>query len=176
MDWSSLWNLAGNWWFQLESSLLGRLCHLETFFGIGGGNNDSLTGSGEGVDRRLLDKYTLVRSEAKSDGVVLSVNIALLTSLLMLSGGGDMLLIMVRSFGEESSIKSTLWELISLPGVSRSSRRYPFDLSVYQPSIQTFTAWDCNFLSYTGFSTWAYLIDPKIHKWNTSGFCLVQTS
>jgi len=81
---------------------------LETFFGIGGGNNDSLTGSGEGADRRLLGKYTLVRSEAKSDGVVLSVNIALLTSLLMLSGGGDMLLIMVRSFGEESSIKSTL--------------------------------------------------------------------
>jgi len=81
---------------------------LETFFGVGGGNNDFLTGSGEGVDRRLSDKCTLVRSEAESDGVVLSVNIALLTSLLMLFGEGNMLSIMARSFGEESSIKSTL--------------------------------------------------------------------
>ena len=113
---------------------------METFFGAGGDDNDSLTGSREGVDGRLSGKCTLVGSEAKSDGVVLSVNIASLTSLLMLFGGGDILSIMARSFGEESSIKSTSQELISFLGVSRSSRQYPFDLSVYQPSIRTFTA------------------------------------
>ena len=87
---------------------MGRFCHLETFFGIGGIDNNSLTGSGGGVDGRLLGKCTLVGSGAENDGVVLSVDIASSTSLLMLSGGGDMLLIMARSFGEESLIKSTL--------------------------------------------------------------------
>jgi len=114
---------------------LGRFCHLETFFGAGGIDNNSLTSSGGGVDGRLLSKCTLVGLGAENNGVVLSVDIALSTSLLTLSGGGNMLLIMARSFGEESSIKSTSRELISFSGVSRSSRRYPFDLSVYQPSI-----------------------------------------
>jgi len=53
---------------------------------------------------------------------VLSVNIASLTSLLMLSGRDDILSIIARSFGKESSIKSTSQELISFLGVSRSSR------------------------------------------------------
>ena len=126
---------------------------METFFGAGGGDNDSLTGSREGVDGQLSGKCTLVGSEAESDGVVLSVDIISLTSLLMLSGEGDMLSIMARSFGKESSIKSTSQELISFPGISRSSRRYPFDSSVHQPSIQIFTAQDCNFPSHTGFGT-----------------------
>ena len=84
---------------------------------------------------------------------MLLVDIASLTSLLILSGEGDMLSIMARLFGEESSIKSTSQELISFPGVSRSSRQYPFDLSVYQPSIQTLTAQDYSFLSRTGLGT-----------------------
>jgi len=79
---------------------------LETFFGIGGDNNGSLTGSRKGVDRRLSDKCILVGSGAKIDGKMLSVDIASSTSLSMPSGGGDMLSIMVRSFGEESSMKS----------------------------------------------------------------------
>jgi len=132
---------------------LGRFCHLETFFGAGGIDNNSLTGSGGGVDGRLSGKCTLVGSGAENDGVVLSVDIALSTSLLMLSGGGDMLSIIARSFGEESSIKSTLRELISFPGVSRSSRRYPFNSSVHQPSIQTLTARDCSFPSCTSLGT-----------------------
>jgi len=101
---------------------LGRFCHLETFFGAGGSDNNSLTDSGEGVDGRLSGKCTLVESGAENDGIVLSVNIASLTSLLMLSGGGDVLSIIARSFGKESSIKSTSQELISFLGVSRSSR------------------------------------------------------
>jgi len=104
---------------------------LETFFGAGGGDNNSLTGSREKIDGRLSGKCTLVGSEAESDGVVLSVDIASLTSLLMFSGGDDILLIMARSFGEESLIKSTSRELISFPDVSRSLRQYPFDSSVY---------------------------------------------
>ena len=104
---------------------------METFFGAGGGDNNSLTGSKEEVDGQLSGKCTLVGSEAENNGVVLSVDIASLTSLLMLSGGDDILLIMARSFGEESSIKSTSRGLISFPGVSRSLRQYPFDSSVY---------------------------------------------
>jgi len=76
---------------------------LETFFGAGGGDNGSLTGSRGGVDKQLSGKCTLVRSGAEIDGEMLSVDIALLTSLSMLSRGGDMLSIMARSFGEESS-------------------------------------------------------------------------
>jgi len=113
---------------------------LETFFGAGEGDNSSLTGSRGGVDGRLSGKYTLVRSGTKIDGKMLSVDIALSTSLLMPSGGGDMLSIIVRLFSEESSMKSTSQELISFPDVSRSSRRYPFDSSVHHPSIQTLTA------------------------------------
>ena len=95
---------------------------METFFGAGGGNNGSLTGSRERVDGRLLGKCTLVGSGAEIDREMLSVDIASLTSLSMSSGEGDMLSIMVRSLGEESSMKSTSRELISFPGVSRSSR------------------------------------------------------
>jgi len=80
---------------------------LETFFGAGGGDNGSLTDSRGGVDGRLSDKCTLVRSGAKIDGEMLSVDIALLTSLSMPSREGDMLSIMVRSLSEESSMKST---------------------------------------------------------------------
>jgi len=53
----------------------------------------------------------------------------------MFSGGGSIFSIIARSLGEESSIKSILQELINFPGVSRSSGQYPFDLSVYHPSI-----------------------------------------
>jgi len=95
---------------------------LETFFGAGGGNNSSLTGLREGVDERLSGKCTLVRSGAEINGEMLSVDITLLTSLLMPSRGGDMLSIMVRSFGEESLMKLTSQELISFLGISRSSR------------------------------------------------------
>jgi len=80
---------------------------LETFFGAGGGNNSSLTGSRGEVDGQLSGKCTLVGLGAEIDGEMLSVDIALLTSLSMPSGEGDMLSIMVRSFGEESSMKST---------------------------------------------------------------------
>jgi len=69
----------------------------------------------------------------------------------MFSGGGSIFSIIARSLGEESSIKSILQELINFPGVSRSSGQYPFDLSVYHPSIQIFTAQEYSFLSYTGF-------------------------
>jgi len=79
---------------------------LETFFGAGGGDNSSLTGSRGRVDGRLSGKCTLVGSGAEIDEEMLSVDIASSTSLSMPSGGGDMLSIMVRSFGEESSIKS----------------------------------------------------------------------
>jgi len=80
---------------------------LETFFGAEGGDNGSLTGLRGGVDGRLSGKCTLVGSGAKIDGEMLSVDIASSTSLSMPSGGGNILSIMVRSFGEESSIKST---------------------------------------------------------------------
>jgi len=80
---------------------------LEIFFSAEGGNSSSLTGSREGIDRQLSGKCILVRSGAKIDGIVLSINITLSTSLLMLSGEGGMLSIMVRSLGEEFSIKST---------------------------------------------------------------------
>ena len=102
---------------------------------MGGGDNGSLTGSRGGVDGQLSDKCTLVGSETKIDGEMLSVNITLLTSLLMSSEGDDMLSIIVRSLGEESSMKSMSQELISFPGVSRSSRRYSFDSFVHHPSI-----------------------------------------
>jgi len=95
---------------------------LETFFGAGGGDNNSLTGSGGGVDGRLSGKCTLVGSEAKSDRVVLLVNIASSTSLLMLSRRGDILSMIAKSFGEESLMKSMSQELISFSGVFRSSR------------------------------------------------------
>ena len=107
---------------------------METFFGAGG-DNGFLTGSRGEVDERLSGKCTLVGSGAEIDREMLSVDIALSTSLSMLSREGDMLSIMARSFGEESSMKSTSRELISFLGVSRSSRRYPFDSSVYYPSI-----------------------------------------
>ena len=80
---------------------------METFFGAGEGDNSSLTGSRGGVDGQLSGKCTLVRSGAKIDGEMLSVDIASSTSLSMPSGEGDMLSIMVRSLGEKSSIKST---------------------------------------------------------------------
>jgi len=95
---------------------------LEIFFGAGGDDNGSLIGSRGGVDKRLSSKCTLVRLGAEIDGEMLSVDITLSTSLSMLSGGGDMLSIIARSFSEESSMKSMSQELISFPGVSRSSR------------------------------------------------------
>jgi len=105
------------------------------------------------ADGWLLGKCTLVGSGAKIDEVVLSIDILLLTSLLMFSGGSGIFSIIARSLGKESSIKSPLQELINFPGVSRSSIQYPFDSSVYHPSIQTFTAWEYSFLSHTGFGT-----------------------
>ena len=95
---------------------------METFFGAGGGNNGSLTGSRERVDGRLLGKCTLVGSGAEIDREMLSVDIASLTSLSMLSGRDDILSMIARSFGEKSSMKSTSQELISFPDVSRFSR------------------------------------------------------
>jgi len=80
---------------------------LETFFGAGEGDSGSLTGSRGGVDERLSGKCTLVGSGAKIDGEMLSVNIASLTSLSILSERGDILSMIARSFGEESSMKST---------------------------------------------------------------------
>jgi len=104
------------------------------------------------------------------------MNIVLSTSLLILSEEGGILSITAKSLSEESSMKSISQKLINFPGVSRSSRQYPFNLSVYHPSIWTFTTQDYSFLSCTGFGTWVYPIDPKIHKWDTSGFHLVQAS
>ena len=75
---------------------MGRFCHLETFFGIEGSNNNSLIGLEGGVDEQLSGKCTLVGSGAENDEVVLLVDIISLTSLLMLSKGGNMLLIMAR--------------------------------------------------------------------------------
>ena len=149
---------------------------METFFGAGRGDSGSLTGSRRGIDKQLSGKCTLVGSGAKIDGVVLSIDITLSKNVLMLSGGGGMLSIIARLLGEESLMKSMSQELISFPGVSRSSRRYPFDLSVHYPSIQTLTAQECSFLSCTGFGTWAHPVDPKICKWDTSSFCPVQAS
>jgi len=108
---------------------------LETFFGAERGDSSSLIGSRGGVDKRLSDKYTLVRLGAKINEEMLSVDIALSISLSMLSRRGNILSIIARSFGKESSMKSTSQKLISFPGVSRSSRQYPFDSSVLYPSI-----------------------------------------
>jgi len=67
---------------------------------------------------------------------MLSVNITLLTSLLIFSERGGILSIIARLLGEESSMKSIIsWELIDFPGVLRFSRQYPFDSSVYYLSV-----------------------------------------
>jgi len=66
---------------------------------------------------------------------MLSVNITLLTSLLIFSERGGILSIIARLLDEESSMKSISWELIDFPGVLRFSRQYPFDSSVYYLSV-----------------------------------------
>ena len=95
---------------------------METFFGAEEDDSSSLTGSRGEVDEQLSGKCTLVGSGAKIDGEMLSVDIASLTSLSMLSGRDDILSMIARSFGEKSSMKSTSQELISFPDVSRFSR------------------------------------------------------
>ena len=106
---------------------MGRLCYLETLFGVGGDDSISLIGSEGEVNGWLSGKCTLVESGAKIDRVVLSIDIALLTSLLIFSGGSSIFSIIARSLGKESSIKSISWELINFPGVFRFSRQYLLD-------------------------------------------------
>jgi len=84
---------------------LGRFYYLETFFGIGEDDSDSLIGLEGEVDRQLSNKCILVKSEVKTDRVMLSINIILSTSLLTFFRRGSILLIIARLLGEKSSIK-----------------------------------------------------------------------
>ena len=85
-----------------------KLSHLEAFFGARGGDRAFfIDEGGEKVDGQLLGKATFEGSGTRIDEGILSVDIALLTSLSMLSRGGGMLSIRARLFGEESLTKST---------------------------------------------------------------------
>jgi len=87
---------------------LGRFYYLEIFFGIGKDNIDSLIGLEGGVDKQLSDKCTLVKSEVKTNRVMLSINIILSISLLTFFRRDSILSIIARLLGEKSLIKLIL--------------------------------------------------------------------